>query len=421
MPPGFGTLSLLALVWVGISVLWAARLAYRHQGAAADDAVRLVLNIAGWALIIAGVLGVQVQVLVFLSPLGWLLTIAILMMAVGRYRTNERRALLQCVAVAAERGIPISQAARAFAMERSDELGLRALRLAELLESGMPLPAALAQTRTRLPTDALVAVRVGHETGALGSALSVIARYDDDADLLVRSMFEKCFYLAVVANILMMMLTFMMLRIVPVFAKMFQEFDIELPEVTQWCIVVSNVAAQYAILFLPLAMLVMGSLFLGFLYYVGLLPRDIPLLNRLGLRMDAAFVMRGLALAVRQRLPLPKMVWLLAGCYPKWSIRSRLTTATTAMNNGEHWCQALRRAGILRNYDAAVLNAAERSGNLEWALEEMADSSLRRLAYRLRLVIGIVFPLVLVAFGAVVALFVIGLFVPLVSMIQSLT
>ena len=130
--------------------------------------------------------------------------------------------------------------------------------------------------------------------------------------------------------------------------------------------------------------------------------------------------MRALAFAVRQQRPLPQMIWLLAKQYPKWSIRSRLSKAGIAINNGEHWCKALRRAGILRSSDEAVLMAAERSGNLEWALQEMADSSIRRLAYRLRLALNVVFPIVVFVMGLIIALFVIGLFWPLVSLIEGL-
>jgi type II secretory pathway component PulF len=64
--------------------------------------------------------------------------------------------------------------------------------------------------------------------------------------------------------------------------------------------------------------------------------------------------------------------------------------------------------------------AAQRVGNAEWALDEMAESSLRRLIYRWRLVLNIVFPAVLLLFGALVAFFVIGFFLPLVSLIQGL-
>jgi type IV pilus assembly protein PilC len=417
----FGSIHLFVLIWIGVAVLWSLRLAYRRRGAAADDSIRLILTMAGWILILVGILGTAMQAFIFASPFSWVVILAIVMMAVGRYRSTENRTLLWCLAAAAERGIPLEQAARAYAMERSDELGIRAARLAELLEGGTPLSLALADTRVRLPLDALVAVRVGIETGDLGTALATVGKHDDDADMLLRSIFEKVFYLGVVANVLVGILTFIMLKIVPVYAKMFEEFELDLPKMTQLLVFISDYIVNYWFLFFPFSIFLPLFLFVGTLHYIGWLPRNLPFVNWFVLRLDGALVMRCLALSIKQQRPLTEMIWLLTKLYPKTSVRKRLLRAGQALNNGENWCQALRQAKLIRSSDAAILTAAERSGNLEWALEEMADSSIRRLAYRLRLALNVLFPAVLFVFGMFIGFVVISLFMPLLSLIQGLS
>jgi type IV pilus assembly protein PilC len=417
----FGSIHLFVLIWIGVAVLWSVRLAYRSRGAVADDSIRLILTMAGWILILAGVLGTAMQGFIFAGPFAWVVILAIVLMAVGRYRGAENRTLLWCLAAAAERGIPLEQAARAYSMERSDELGIRAARLAELLEGGTPLSLALADTRIHLPLDALVAVRIGIETGDLGTALAKVAKHDDDADVLLRSIFEKVFYLGVVANVLLGILTFIMLKIVPVYAKMFEEFELQLPLMTQQLVACSEYFVNFWFLFFPFAGLLLLFLVVATLHYIGWLPRNLPFINWFVLRLDGALVMRCLALSINQRRPLTEMIWMLTKLYPKTSVRKRLLRAGHALNNGEHWCHALRQAKLLCPSDVAILTAAERSGNLEWALEEMADSSIRRLAYRLRLALNVLFPAVLFFFGLFIGFVVISLFMPLVSLIQGLS
>ena len=417
----FGSIHLFVLIWIGVAVLWSVRLAYRNRGAVADDSLRLILTIASWVLILAGILGTALQGFLFAGPLAWIVILAIVMMAVGRYRGAENRTLLWCLAAAAERGIPLEQAARAYSLERSDELGIRAARLAELLEGGTPLSLALADVRVRLPLDALVAVRVGIETGDLGAALKKVGKHDDDADMLLRAVFEKIFYLGVMANVLLGILTFILLKIVPVYAKMFEEFELELPLMTQLLVYLADRFINYWFVLFPVLIWCPLFLFVGLLHYVGWLPRNLPLINWFVLRLDGALVMRCLALSIEQQRPLPEMIWLLAKLYPKTSVRRRLRHAGQGLNNGEHWCQALRQAKLLRSSDVAILSAAERSGNLEWALEEMADSSIRRLSYRLRLALNVLFPAVLIIFGGFIGFVVISLFMPLVSLIQGLS
>ena len=68
-----------------------------------------------------------------------------------------------------------------------------------------------------------------------------------------------------------------------------------------------------------------------------------------------------------------------------------------------------------------MLGAASRVGNLGWALGELADSSRRRLTYRLHALVQVLFPLAIGLVGLTVMFFVVGLFMPLVALIQNLT
>jgi type II secretory pathway component PulF len=414
----FGPLSLLVLIPMGVALLWAVQLLYRARGAA-DDPLRLILTLAGWIMIVVGLIGTATHLLFVVSPVGWIVVLMILAMAVARYRALERRSLLWSLALAAEKGIPLEQAARAFADERVDEMGIRANRLAGYLEAGMPLNDALRASRTWLPTDALVAVRLGSETGHLAPALTHIATPDDELNFLLRSVFEKFIYLAIVVNVLLMILTFMMLKIVPVFAKMFEEFELDLPSVTVQLIAFAEFGVT--VLALPMLLLFLIVLVLGMLFYIGWLPRDFPGLNWFALRTDAAVVMRCLALGVRKEIPLNRMVAKLARLYPRSSVRRRLAVASRSIDDGRPWIESLQRSGLFGHADVGVLQAAERVGNLAWALDERADSSVRRFALRMRVLLNILFPSVLVVFGIVIAFNVVGLFIPLVSLIQGLS
>jgi protein transport protein HofC len=371
---------------------------------------------------VLGIVGAVVGQFLFLSPLGLVIVLVILLMAIGRYRALERRSLLWSLSIAASKGIPLEQAARAFADERPSGVGTRAARLAELLEAGMPLPEALETARIWLPTDAMVAVRVGCETGKLTSAMATVARTDDELDFLLRSLFEKFVYLVLIVNVLAFTLTFLMIKIVPVFAKMFEEFALELPPITQALIAVSEFAVSFGwLLSLPVMLFVMFAALFGVLYYVGWYPRDFMPLNWMALRYDGSVVMRLLALAVRESLPLDAMIGLLSRSYPRSNVRARLAMAGARIEAGEPWYDSLQDTRLIGPTETAVLKSATRVGNLDWALEEMAASSLRRVSYQLRLWLNILFPLTLLIFGLIVAFHVVGLFTPLVHLIGGLT
>jgi len=436
MEEAFGPLSIFGSVVLGIALLWSVRMAYGNRCETSDDVLRLVLTIGGWTLIHLAVISIVAQALFFLTPHSSGVDIAVFMfavmimsslamtvfaMAVGRYRILEWRSLMWSLSAGAERGIPLDQIARAFACERTDEIGLRAARLADYLAGGTPLPDALALAKTSLPLDGILAARYGTETGNLSLAIARIAKRQAELDEVVRSAFEKAFYLFLVSGVMSIVISFMMLKIVPVMAKMFDEFELTLPGPTLMVIAVSDAMVNDFILLLPFFFLLCVFFLIGGLYYVGWLPRDFPVVNWLSRRYDGALVMRTLSLAAQEQRPFFNVIATLARLYPKRSVRASLDEAGRRINRGEPWSQSLQRTGIIRQADATVLEAAERAGNIAWALEEMADSSMRRLIYRLRLILNVLFPFLVLVLGLIVAFLVIGLFVPLTSLIDGLS
>jgi type II secretory pathway component PulF len=71
--------------------------------------------------------------------------------------------------------------------------------------------------------------------------------------------------------------------------------------------------------------------------------------------------------------------------------------------------------------DAAVLAAAQRSGNLSWALAEMADSFQRKATYRLQALAQVVLPLMMVPVGIFMCLLMVAYFAPLTKLILDLS
>ena len=414
-------LNFLGPAILGAALLWAVHLVYSARRGVSDDTLQRVLLLAGWLLLVGGILGVLVGLSgpIAVFPL---VALAIIAGTYFKYAAAERRALLWALTVAAERGIPLEQAARAFADERSLQLGRRASRLADLLEAGIPLPQALDLSRNRVSTDALLAARVGHELGMLGAALRMSLDHSERFAGIVRSVLAKLCYVVLVAWVGLVVITFIALKIIPVFEKMFAEFGLRLPYLTQRIIHFMHQCVGNWFVYLPAPFLLFtGVALVGLAYYVGWSRYELPLFHRFWLRRESALVLRAMAFAVRQQRALGPTVLMLSKQYPKVSVAQRLARASAAMERGVHWCDALRQVGLLKDLEVGVLRAAERVGNLAWALEEMADSTWRRFALRLHAALGLLSPVLILILGFAVASLVIGLFMPLVSLIQGLS
>jgi type II secretory pathway component PulF len=359
-------------------------------------------------------------VLILLIPVPIVLVVLGLMV-VDRVRRSEHGALVLALAAAAERGVPLPEAARAFADEMQADTGVRSLVVAQNLERGLPLWEAARASRLRMGTAMRLTIRLGETLGMLGPAMRQQLTDSQLADEALRAALGRFFYLGNVVVILWGIGTFVMLKIVPVFERMFAEFELKLPAMTVLVINLSNWIVKIGwVVLMPFFLLLPIFLMASLLYYVGFFPRGLPLVWWLTRRYDGAVVMRGLALAIRRGLPLPAALHLVSESYPVSLVVGRLRFATLQIAAGSNWIDALLQTRLIASADAAVLAAAERTGNLPWALEQMADSAIRRQTQRVQVLLQLTFPLALLLVAGVVGIFVIGLFLPLVSLIQGL-
>ncbi|MEX2176066.1 MAG: type II secretion system F family protein [Pirellulaceae bacterium] len=419
-----GPFNLILLALPGVAIKIAVRSLYGRRSFAAADPVKILLSVASNVMLVLALLGGVVGLVGFwwmLIPVGIIFGVVALM-AIDRFRHGEHRALVWTLAAAAQRGVPLAEAARAYADETQDDTGARALALARGLEQGSSLWVAARAARLRLSTPLRLAIRLGEALGELGPAMRQQLADQSDADNTLRNLVARFFYLGTVLGLGLLILTYVMLRIVPVFQRMFQDFELELPPMTQALIRMSNVASTFvALLLIPVALLAVVFAIGGLMYFVGLAPRDLPLVRSLFKRYDGAIVLRGLALTVRRGVSLVEGLKLIAATYPLRSVAHRLDRAGARVAAGIDWRQSLLSEGLIARADAAVLAAAERAGNLPWALEEMAESALRRQGYRVQIALQCLFPLAVVVLGMCVGFFVVALFLPLISLVQGLS
>lgn len=348
----------------------------------------------------------------------WLATVVISLMVVSRYREGELQMLLWSLGLAAEKGIPLPAAARAFAEERRGSIGRRAARLAMALEQGMSLDAAIKSARLRLPIAADVAVHTGCETGSLATALAGASRASAFIETTTRGAASQIIYLAMFVLIATGVVVFLMFKIVPELIKIFDGFSMRLPGVTVLAI---NLCYAFNTPFLIFVLpLLLVALFYAIGRYVGFIRWDLPLVRKMTRRLDEAVVLRALSTAVAHEHSLPAAMISLAGSYPKRHVRKRLAAAQAMIDQGTDWCDSLQAAGLLRPVETSVLKSAERLDNLPWALEEMADRQVRRFTTRLNALFGLGFPLVLVVIASVVLMTALVVFAPMAELVERL-
>ena len=279
------------------------------------------------------------------------------------------------------------------------------------------------KTRWRCPARPSLTSRPAKRFRPNRPALRELSQGDDtELTVLWCSVVDRISYVGCVLLVMLFVLTFLMIKIVPEYAKIFEEFELELPAPTLFVVETSNVFVQYFAVPTLLAafLLIVGSLAIWLCYLCDFHVLR-PWADRIFRGRRTADILRILAVAADERRPIAAVLNRLAHVYPSPTIRRQLAPAASAVNAGGPGTMRSARCTSSAPPRRPCSKSAEQAGNLPWALRQIAKRREKRSAYRLASALQIVYPMVILLLGAVIGFYVIALFIPIVKLIQGLT
>ena len=344
-----------------------------------------------------------------------------LAVVLSRRNATQQESLLWALAIAADRSMPLPPAALAFADQYSATFRARVKLFAFYLTEGLSFPQALVRVPNLLSREAQALVKTGWSTGTLAQSLREAAMIRSERHIAWAAVALRFIYLGGVFLALQVVSTFVLYFITPKFEAIFKDFGIQLPPMTIFTIRLSHFLNDYAFMTVILAVL---EIFMFTALPLGLFnvfQWDIPLFDWLYRRRHTPLILRTLALSVEGGKPIHTGIEALTVDYPSRWVRGRLSLVSKDVGGGENWVESLRRRQLIGQADAAVIASSERLGNLLWALRETAQSSERKIGYRLHFWLQTLFPLLVLMMGVFVLVFCVAYFSPVIRLIERLS
>ena len=342
-----------------------------------------------------------------------------------RTEATRQMTLLWTLAVAVEKQVPVGSLLEALADEAGGSWRWKVRGLAELLAAGASIPDAIEALPGVLPRDTVAMIRVGATTGNLSGALREGARLARLRSERTGMRFQgTLLYLCLLFSVLGLIGSFILIWIIPKFKSIFAGFDVKLPNLTQVLIGAGDSGLGIVVCLFPLVMTLLWMALSYSLEVIGWAPawsKPMQFTTRLLPRFKSPHVLRCLSIAVDGGRPLSDALKALAGMHPDILFRLQMTVVAEVVASGDDCWHALAGARMLNSGEAAMLDAARRVGNLAWALRGMADRIERRFEYRCQLMMEFVHPAMVVATGAVIGLFCVAIFLPLIELLNKLS
>ncbi len=277
-----------------------------------------------------------------------------------------------------------------------------------------------------VPAWCLTSIRTAEENGTLDVALAECATQHLTwlkdrfrAGSLSGMIFYLCGYLFAVSLIV----AFLLYAIVPKFKRIFEGFGVELPELTKHMIAFADLMVMLfsgpllvVVPAMPLAMLLM--LLADHQGWRNLRLRVFAPIYR---RFDSSEILRHLSYTIERQQPLTEGLLAIANNHHRPVIAENFAEIVSRVESGTRCWTLLRAWGFINKRDLAVLESAERSGNLPWALREVARSRERKLQYRLDVLLIMLRPVCIVAMGILVGFIATSMFLPIVKLLNDLS
>ena len=324
----------------------------------------------------------------------------------------------------AKSGVPIIRGLGLIAGSSRNKIFAEALSdVVEDLESGQTLSAALSHHMDIFSPLYINIIRVGEETGNLDESFLRLYEYLDTDKVTLERIKSALFYPTTVLIAIVLAITFLMAKVIPKFAMVFEKFNLDLPFQTQILIALSNFVVDYWWLLLLLTV----SLIVGLRKYIKTdagrfkwhrkklkIPRIGDILQRALLgRFSRAF-----AMSYSAGVPILQTLTTTAKAVDNDYMELKINNIRNDVERGETITRAARSANMFTPLVIQMLEVGEETGRLDEMMQEVAEFYEREVAYDVENISKIIEPILTVVMGLMVLILALGIFLPMWDLIK---
>jgi type IV pilus assembly protein PilC len=341
----------------------------------------------------------------------------------GLLGDEQLTTLAHAVGSAAASRVPLDVTFAILANDTDDpRLAAVARRIATRLQQGATVDQAVDALEHELPAEVRGLVRAGIESGDLAGAFERFTQQRLASQRIGRRIRAAVAYPIVILAIMVPIAMFLCLFVIPMFGEMYEEFDLLLPTMTEVILQTSKqlpgliAGLLILVLAVPIALRLLGGRWLLHRF-----RSAIPLLGRLwtssGQREFAAL----LASFLDQRLPLPRAVECTRQLMSDRNVARACQRVRDRLEAGESLSASLNQSISFDRTLSAMAVWGETHGLLPDAMRIAGDVFEDRIEQQLALVRRLMPPAALIAVGTMAVFVVVGLFLPLINLIEGLS
>src|SRR5262245_7388425 len=324
-------------------------------------------------------------------------------------------------------GLPVLRSLRILKNQNKPGVLKNALMdVVEDVESGSTLSEAFAKHPKCFDRLYVNMVKAGEAGGALETILKRLADFKEKAQSLKRKITGAMVYPVVVVLVAVAILTFIMLYIIPKFEKIFKDFNMKLPWLTEALMATSRWFAQYwyVLPLFPLSWWLMIKLIRlnrSGAYALDRIYLWIPIVGPLIEKTVVARTMRTLGTLIASGVPILEALSIVRETCNNAVFERMYQRVYESIREGDTIAQPLKESRLVDDMVVNMVDVGEETGDLDTMLYKIADVYDEEVNVMVESLISLMEPLMIVFLGVVIGSIVIALFLPLIKLLEGLS
>lgn len=269
-------------------------------------------------------------------------------------------------------------------------------------------------------------VQAGEVGGVLDEVLNRLAKVLEDMARLQNQVKSALAYPVAVGVLAIIIFLGMTIFLIPIFAGIFDELEVELPAITQFMVNISNLLRSWQII---IPIVIIFAVVWAFKWYyktpVGRLQIDafllkMPLFGDLNEKVAVARFCRIFGTLTRSGVPILNSLDIVRDISGNQVIANAIESAKYEIQQGGMISLALQREGVFPMLAIQMISIGEETGELDSMMMKVADFYEDEVEQAVKALTSLIEPVMMVLLAGMVAVILLSMYLPLFKLYDAL-
>ncbi|MDQ2085843.1 type II secretion system F family protein [Herbivorax sp. ANBcel31] len=329
-------------------------------------------------------------------------------------------------AIILEAGVPISQSLEVLKVQTTNPTLKACLSdVYDNIQKGIAMSSAFRQHEDIFPDILINMVEAGELSGQLDLVFIRMANYFEAQYKLNQKIKGALAYPLIVMVVAILVILILMIGVIPTFAEILGEFDVELPVYTSILISISDVFKSFWYIIIGGIIAIVSSI----AYYrktpdgkvfFGKLAIGLPVFKSVTRNIITARFTRTLGTLMSSGVLLIQSMEVVAKVLGNSVVEQKISHVIEEVKKGKGLTTPLASIRYFPHMVISMIRIGEESGNLDFALEKSADFYDQEVERSLQQLTSFIEPLIMISLALVVGFIILSVLTPMFALYEEL-